>query len=136
MTPVDVVLVQTSLGTCSVVAIGLVDVPFLRANKKGCRLIVREVETCDRNFSSLVMPGMLQLQSFLTMKYDKLLLLFPLPICPFPYLRLGKHIHQPTAYQSIRATSDEIVRILRTHDLHRINRVRMACSTQWSLQNR
>jgi hypothetical protein len=65
MTAIYVILVQASLCSSAICSVGLVYVSFLSTNPESRRFIVREVECCDCNFSSFVVPGMLEFQSFL-----------------------------------------------------------------------
>ena len=51
------------------------------------------------------------------------------------HLRLSKHIHQPTAHHPIRTARNQIVRILRPHHLHRVDRMGVARRGEWRLQH-
>ena len=55
--PVRIVLVHPCLRTGTVIAIGLIEVPFLRPYPKRCSFVVGKVQTCDSYFVRLVMPG-------------------------------------------------------------------------------
>lgn len=43
------------------------------------------------------------------------------------HLRLGKHVHEPTAHHTVGAAGNEVVRVLGTNHLHGIDRVCMSC---------
>ena len=62
---VDVVLIQASFSSCSVIPVRLVNIAFFRSNhKRGC-LVVREVERGNGHLPGFVVTGVDELKGFL-----------------------------------------------------------------------
>lgn len=55
---VHVVLIEPSLGSRSVITIGLIHISFFRANPERSSFVVGEVQCRDGNFIGLAMVGM------------------------------------------------------------------------------
>ena len=44
----------------------------------------------------------------------------------YTHLRLSEHVYQPTAHHTVRTAGNEIMRVLSTNHLHRIDWVRVS----------
>ena len=62
---VNVILVESSLGTCTVIPISLIDVAFFGTNPESRRFIVGEVEGSYGHFPCLVMSSVNELERLL-----------------------------------------------------------------------
>ncbi len=129
---VHIVLVQPSFGSCSIVPIGLIDISFFCTDPKGRRLVIGEVHGGNCNFPSLIMSGMYEFLGFLLKEITKRNEKHKIVSC----LWLGKHIHQPTADCAVRAAGDEIVRILGSDHLHRVDGMCVSRGRQWGFKHR
>ena len=128
MALVHVVLVQTSLGTRTIVPVGLIDVALLGPNPERCRFVIREVQCRDRDFARLIMASVDELERFLS-----LLAISRTSrgcILRSTDLRLSEHVDKPTAHSPICTARDQVVRVLRTDHLHRVYRMCVAGSRQ------
>lgn len=63
---VDVILIQTSLGPSTIIAVRLIDVSFFCADEESSRFVIGEVERGNGDFYCFVMSRMDEFQGFLT----------------------------------------------------------------------
>ena len=62
---VNVILIKTSFRSSAVVTVCLIDISLFGADIESRGFVIREIESCDRNFASLVMTCMYKFQCFL-----------------------------------------------------------------------
>lgn len=121
---VDLASIDAGFLTCSVKAVTDVDPAFFGADPEGTGLVVREVEASYGDFAgSTVVALVRELERFLQRG--------PRLACTRrrsrgTYLRNREHIAHPGTYCSVRTGSDQVVCVVRTHELHRIDRIGMA----------
>ena len=65
VTFVNIILVKTSFRSSAVVTVCLVNISLFGADPESRGFVVREIESCDRNFASLVVTCMNKFQCFL-----------------------------------------------------------------------
>lgn len=129
---VDVILVQAGFGTSAVVSVSLIDVAFFCPNPECGGFVVGKVKRGDCYFTRFIVTSMYQLECFLEQE--------PLISVNYGYyatnLRLREHVYQPTADCPICTACDQIMSVLRSYHLHRINGMCMSRSRQRRFQHR
>jgi len=99
---IHIILVEPGFGTSAVVSVGLVDVALLRSDPECSGFVVGEVEGCDSHFGCFVVTCVHEFEGVLRNNVDKDNCL-KISDKVVAYLRLCKHIHQPTTDRAIRA---------------------------------